>query len=499
MSERNELKQVLADFPIKKPFPLKRTPVQLKPPTPAPAPTTVAPETTVPLPTAPVSETKVNAATQVIAGTPVPGKTEVPRNTVVSTATPVEAGILATENTKEFPAATPVSLETLAAPETKVDPASSVSTDTQAPATTPAAAADGHSTTARDQDSAVTLEAQTASKLDNGYTRLPNSILMRIVNGDLLRSEIQVLLLIARFTISFQKRHAPISKAVLERRTGLRGPAVLHAISALLAKGLIEKIPGDQYRPNLLGLRFTDEWDFFGKKPGTDSGEPPVSAKTRGADATTVAPPAPVSKETAGSVAPATPAGLAAATHFKDIPTKENNNSLCALPGPIQSYFSETTMPSRKRESEWRAYKELRQQYSDSEIAKCLQSVRGVELPGGETCHSPMAYLAVAMNEILSTVCDKERSALRRAEEAARFEAEARRQSEEDAREQLEQAARERAFSKFVENQNEAEVIAQTCIKHNFPITTGSIARSFAISRWWSVQLKSEGDAECSN
>ena len=113
------------------------------------------------------------------------------------------------------------------------------------------------------QDSSVTLEAQTASKLHHGYTRVPNSFLMRMAAGDLVRSEMQILLLIARFTISFQRRHAPLSKAVLERQSGLRGPAVLQAVSDLLAKGLIEKIPGDQHRPNQLGLAFTDEWDFF--------------------------------------------------------------------------------------------------------------------------------------------------------------------------------------------------------------------------------------------
>ncbi|HLE00053.1 MAG TPA: replication protein [Bdellovibrionota bacterium] len=497
MSERNELKQALADFPIKKPFPLKRTPVQLKPPTPVPAPTQVTLEAPVPVPPSVPTNTGVTVPAPVDAKTEAPIETEVSRSTVVPEESPVATKTSAPEITAQVSVATPVPAQTQVSCKTEVAPPPPVSENTRVPTATPATVSDGHSTAARDQDSAVTLEAQTASKLDNGYTRLPNAILMRIVNGDLLRSEIQVLLLIARFTISFQKRHAPLSKAVLERRTGLRGPAVLQAISALLAKGLIEKIPGDQYRPNLLGLRFTDEWDFFGKKSGF-SAEPPVSAETRVTEATTVAPSTPVNSETNGSVAPATPAGIPAETHFKDIPTKENNNSLSAMPDSIQSYFSET-MPARKRESEWRAYKDLRQQYSDPEIAKCLQSVRNDQLPGGETCHSPMAYLAVAMNEILAKVCDRERLALRRAEEAARFEAEARRQSEEDAREQLEQATRERAFSKFLENQNEAEVIAQTCIKHNFPITTGPIARSFAISRWWSVHAKSEGYAECSN
>ncbi|MBC7692812.1 MAG: replication protein [Methylotenera sp.] len=158
------------------------------------------------------------------------------------------------------------------------------------------------------QDSSVTLETQSAPKLHQGYTRLPNSILMSIASGRLIRSEMQVLLVIARFTISFQKRHAPLSKAVLERQTGLRGPAVLQAITTLEAKGLIEKIPGDQHRPNQLGLVFDDEWDFFGK-PRTEKPKP-----TWVAPGTQVPPPTQVGTATPAWVPPATSPLVAAAT-----------------------------------------------------------------------------------------------------------------------------------------------------------------------------------------
>src|SRR5689334_6117591 len=44
--------------------------------------------------------------------------------------------------------------------------------------------------------------AKTLEKLRRGFTRLPNSVLMNIVYGDLSKAETKILLLIARYTIS---------------------------------------------------------------------------------------------------------------------------------------------------------------------------------------------------------------------------------------------------------------------------------------------------------
>ncbi len=75
---------------------------------------------------------------------------------------------------------------------------------------------------------------------------------MRLVAGELTRNEIKLTLLIARFTISYQRKKAPLSKNVLERMTGLRGAAILEAVSGLISKGIVEKEQGDQNRPRLV-------------------------------------------------------------------------------------------------------------------------------------------------------------------------------------------------------------------------------------------------------
>jgi phage replication O-like protein O len=249
--------------------------------------TEVPTATQVPPQTSVAGATLVSASAQVPVRTQVDPPTPVVPQTTVGTETPVPAATQVPVPTS-VPAATQVAESTPVTEPTKVAPQAKVSSSSLAPVE------EGPSPSASGQDSSVTLEAQAAPKLHNGYTRLPNSILMRMAAGDLLRSEIQILLLIARFTISYQRRHAPLSKTVLERQSGLRGPAVLQAISELLAKGLIEKIPGDQHRPNQLGLAFTDEWDFFPKPRSaaseTTSVQPAtqVPAKTQVAVETTV-------------------------------------------------------------------------------------------------------------------------------------------------------------------------------------------------------------------
>ena len=56
------------------------------------------------------------------------------------------------------------------------------------------------------------------------------------------RSEIQIVHTVARSTISFRKRTAPLSKAVLERQTGLKGLSVLQAILELTTRGFISEV-----------------------------------------------------------------------------------------------------------------------------------------------------------------------------------------------------------------------------------------------------------------
>jgi hypothetical protein len=464
------------------------------------APPTLPENTSVP------GETQVGMGTSVVESTPVPAQTMVPETTLVAaqtlvapetkvareTTVPVATSVVvetqAVTSTQVLTQTmvhgeTPVDTDTKVPVQTQVSTATVVPPETQVATRTPVARATkaNSSDAASDQDSSVTLEAESAPKLQQGYTRIPNRILMHMANGELHRSEMQILLLIARFTISFQRRHAPLSKSVLERQSGLRGPAVLQAISNLVVKGLVEKIPGDQHRPNLLGLVFDDEWEFFPKK------------KTQVSTVTTVPPTTQVPAQTTvdvgttASVAVQTPAVVAGATYFKDIETIENKNSLSELPEKLREYFDKLK-PAKKRESEWKAFQELKKDYSAVDIVDCLALLQERGIGAGDAaqpCHSPMAFLSKAMSETLQVVSAERDKAKNRAEREKR-EAEIKRQQvEADAREVEEWAAKEIAFKKaFPSEEGQHEALSDLLRNLPFKATTQA-GRIFGIGRWW--------------
>jgi hypothetical protein len=158
--------------------------------------------------------------------------------------------------------------------------------------------------------------------------------------------------------------------------------------------------------------------------------------------------------------------------------------SLSACAEPIQRYFSEV-MTSRKRESEERAYRELQAEFSEDEISAALDLVRTKGLPNGEVCHSPMAYLATAMTDVLAVVRAQQEKERKRAESAAAIEAMKRQDAENEASERDEIERRELAFVEAHEDEDrQQEAIAELCRGSIF--RPNSIAgRHFAIDQWW--------------
>jgi phage replication O-like protein O len=331
---------------------------------------------------------------------------------------------------------------------------------------------------ATEQDSSVILEAQASEKLSRGYTRVPNAILMRLVGSEFTRNEIKLVLVIARFTISYQRRLAPLSKAVLERLTGLRGPAILEALSGLVAKGIVEKEQGDQHKPNLLGLILPDDWDNPGKgsRPPGESGQ--SENLTQGGNCTPAQNPTQVVSQSPAGVEKPTGAGVGNPTYFKDKERYLNINSLSAISENLREYFSELK-PARKKESEWRVFLELKADYPVADIGDCFERVREKGI------HSPMAYLAKAMSEVLGEV-----RALREKHRAAVAQEKALADQLQREREALEAEAREwecreRAFRRtFADEKRETDAIAELCRGMPFRAQTQA-GRTFAIGRWW--------------
>ncbi|MGK5085801.1 replication protein [Bdellovibrionota bacterium FG-1] len=484
MKAKLELKNALEALQVRKPLRLPSSAPTFaapQPPSPqfesitlVPVETGVAPQTVVPIPTQVPGDTTVAVPTMVAvetqvqnvsAGNCAEGATLVGSETVVPAQTRV-----ATE--AQAPTQTPVALETrvpgdatVPAP-TQVLPRTMVDRGTQVHAR-------GEVHHAPEQDSAVVLETQASPKLQHGYTRIPNSLLMRMVSGDLLRSEMQVALLIGRFTISYQRKFSPISKAVIERQTGLRGPAVLQALAELVAKGVIEKIPGDQNRPNQFGFVSADE--VFNPTTSTlVSPATPVPVATQ------------VAARTPALVSVATTAPVAAGTYFKD--NSRYRNTLSQLPDSLQKYFDELK-PAKKRESEWKAFESLQGDYCAEDIADCL--IRLEERGVGESaqpCHSPMAYLSKAMGEVLNEVEARRFKAHERIERELR-EAEAEKQKlETEAREADEWTAKENAFNKaFSSEERQREVLVE--LLRGLPFSPNSQpGRIMGIGRWWNSQ-----------
>ena len=274
---KSDLKAAMQLLQVNKPLRLAGRAPSFVPPiqTPVENPTQAEISTWVPKPTQAEKATEVALATQVENVTTVEKPTWVENPTQVAIPTSVES-------------ATPVIKPTQVGNQTPVSKTTEVEKPTIAHVDQASAMK-----RATEQDSSVVLEARACEGLEKGYTRLPNSILMKMANGDLTRGEIKMLLLIARFTISFQRKLTPLSKTVLERQSGLRGAAVLEALAGLVAKNLIIKEQGDQHRPNQLGLVLPADWDQL---------TTPVQKPTQVGNST------PVTKTTSGEVEKATPA-----------------------------------------------------------------------------------------------------------------------------------------------------------------------------------------------
>lgn len=474
------------------------------------APVFTAPATTPAVPTPVENEAQVENTTWVELQTLVQKKTEVENTTVVQNPTqviisaPVES---ATPDLKptQVTIPTPVQIETEVVKQTEavfdtpVVKPTQVENQTQATNETPvskttevvrpAETQPDQVTAVRratEQDSSVVLEARACEGLEKGYTRIPNSVLMKMANGDLTRGEMKILLLIARFTISFQKKVAPLSKTVLERQSGLRGAGVLEALSGLVTKKMIIKEQGDQHKPNMLGLVLPPDWDqLIGKSETQVAKTTPVQKPTEVLKSTQVINPTPVVQATSGEVAKTTPAQVENPSPFKDIKIYSNKNSHSQPPEILQKYFAELK-PAKKRESELKAFEELSSDYCSQDISDCFSIVRqrGVGT-GAEPCHSPMAFLSKAMSGVLVEVEDRRKKLNQRNEREEREATAKRNKAELEAQEAAEWDLKEKAFLEtFPEENQRAEILAELCKDLPFKLA-GEAARVMGIGKWW--------------
>jgi|GEM_PF-833122 len=477
---KSDLKTAMQSLQVNKPLRLpSRAPVFAPPAVTPITPTPVEKPTQVALPTEGGITTVVPNATpsEIVTVAPEPTKVTIP--------TPVVEPA-PDSNATQVRNSTPEELKTEVAKVTSAEIQTEVSNETLVSKTTSVEKATSAIRHGIEQDSSVVFEARASEGLEKGYTRLPNTLLMKMAHGDLTRGEIKILLLIARFTISFQRKLAPLSKTVLERQSGLRGAAVLEALSGLVAKHLIVKEQGDQHRPNMLGLVLPADWDqLVGISETSATKSTQVTKATQVQIPTEVRTAPPVASMTSGEVGKTTAAQVGNSAPFKDIKTYSNKNSHSEIPEELRKYFDELK-PVKKRESELKAFQELCLDYPANDIADCFFLVRnrGVGVDS-EPCHSPMAFLSKAMDGVLPEI-EEQRKKRREREAREKREAEAKRvQAEDQALEAAEWDRKEKAFLKaFPSEERQSEALTDLC--RGLPFKANSVSgRIFGIGKWW--------------
>jgi hypothetical protein len=251
---------------------------------------------------------------------------------------------------------------------------------------------------------------------------------------------------------------APISKAVLERLTGIQGRKALAAVADLESKGLLRKTKGDQKRPNELGLTAKVTW---GKNQSEDTfGPNPQDPKrSKGWD----------------------PNG----PHFKDKKENKEKISLSKLPDGLQNYLSELK-PEAKRESEAASLERLKREFSVEQIELVFSHLLERERAGEPKRHSPMAFLEKAIADVLpEAIAARSKFELRRRNEAeAQLAAQA--QIEREIAEAKEFERIEQAFHEAFPTEQERKSAVEQFAAANRYYAAGS--RPFemqAISNWF--------------
>jgi len=321
---------------------------------------------------------------------------------------------------------------------------------------------------ATEQDSAVVLAKRESSGLRTGFTRISNEMLLDMLEGDLSKSEIKILLLISRFTTSFQKEFAPLSKAVIERYTRLQGKSVLDAMGGLEEKQLIQKRKGDERSPNQLGLA---------KKYAVGDAKNTQSKKPSGDDF----------RAQGNSCA-----GDNFSSHFKDSNKYINKYSLSQTCESLKTYF-ENLKPKAKRDEEVRNFGELKSDFSEEQIQLCLEYLqKHGSLKTGEVCHSPMAYLAKAIGQVLplaQEAIEKAQNTARR-EAAFQHEQELKRREEAESERLMQEA--HRAFAeRFPSPEQQEKELSELISKHfASSVVPRSLLSRIAIQRWFEVESR---------
>jgi hypothetical protein len=174
---------------------------------------------------------------------------------------------------------------------------------------------------------------------------------------------------------------------------------------------------------------------------------------------------------------------------------KKKNYSLTLEAEALWPYLAQLK-PQKKRESETAHFVSLRQEYSESDLVRALGYLERFGLPEtGKPCHSPMAYLAQAMEQVLSAerIVREQESIREQREREERATAERHRaQLEVEERAVL---GREKAFSQaFPTPELELAYLNQIADRYPMFNLRGAALKNLAVTAWWSEQKLAVGE-----
>jgi hypothetical protein len=224
-------------------------------------------------------------------------------------------------------------------------------------------------------------------QLGAGFTPIPHSVLRA---AGFFEEPIDFMVYLHLFTFSwgFQRETVDMGLTQLERFTGAARNTIRRSLERLINRKWITEI--QQEEPG----RISRKWKIRNPCPKRDlsPGSKPDPVKN-------------------GSGQVLTPRGLGVdpVRGSNSDPyiesSKQRFKETLSIDSPeLRAYFDAVKTP-RKRESELRAFRELRERYSEGETLSALKHVQTHGVGGRkETCHSPMAFLAKAIESVMTSL-----------------------------------------------------------------------------------------------
>jgi hypothetical protein len=323
------------------------------------------------------------------------------------------------------------------------------------------------------------LTGSSADPLAGGFTRVQHSLL----RGEAKFSEpLDFMIYMHLFTYShgFGRREAHMSQAQLEKFTGATRNTIKRSLDRLTGQGWIKCVEEFERARMSRKWRVLTPEDRSGGSGRSGSGGKRTGAKSdsiqNGPSAEWTGGRSTVNPQTGSKIDP----------FLNRDPKEKTKNSLSAEMPAICEYLA-SVKPFGKRESERKAFQELRQDYSEKQVAACLEYLLEKGIPvSGATCHSPMGFLSKGMAQVWGEVqAMLDRRAKVEAGVRAKAAAEVRRCAEEEAAEQ-EVRKRELEFVRcFPSEDARVELVAR--FADQFPMLgrNGPLLKNLAISAWW--------------